>query len=244
VSCVTPADLGKPLAAIVERCGSPDEVMSLSTSNALYYSDGGHLTSISFDADQMRARMISFTTISLPPTQPPVVWNVMLPFESGAREIALGQMTLADAQSALVADADVTTRIGAAFRSTTPHNDVVLAARTSDRVVVAAFVGEHASLAQSSYIDSPLDEKPLDYMAPAPRDAWLRPQNAAPGPRATIFRIDVDAVGTVRDVTIVIASGDAAFDAATQQRLGDARFRAATLDNRPVSGTCFVQVRH
>jgi len=48
----------------------------------------------------------------------------------------------------------------------------------------------------------------------------------------------------VRNVTIVVASGDAAFDASTQQRLGDAKFRPATLDKRAVAGTSFVQVRH
>ncbi len=243
MSCVAPADLGKPIAAIVERCGAPDAVMSVAASNLLFYAAGGHATTIWFDADQMLARIVQFSALPPAPSAPPANWTVTLPFESGAREIALGQMTLADAQSALAVDADVTTNIGAAFRST-PQNDVVLAGSSDGHVLLSAFVGERASLVQSGYLASPLGNAPLDYMAPVPRDAWLRPLTAASGSRATIFRIDVDADGIVRNATIVRASGDSAFDASTLQRLGDAKFRPAMLAKRPVSGTSFVQVRH
>jgi TonB family protein len=241
MSCVTPADLGKPIAAIVERCGPPGSVVSLSTENELLYADGGRGVSITFDADQMRARILQFFTMPPAPAQPFADWTVTLPFESGARQIALGHMTVADAQSTLAADADVTTQYGAAFHST-DRNDVVLASSTDDHVLRAAFVGERASLMQSGIIASPLDDAPLDYMSPIPRDTWLKADGT--GSRTTIFRIDVDATGIVRNVTIVVASGDAAFDASALQRLGDAKFRPATLDKRPVSGTSFVQVRH
>ena len=243
MSCVTPADLGKPIPAIVERCGTPDTVLSLSTSNTLSYFGGGRNTVIWFDADQMRARILQFSAMQPAPSQPYADWILTLPFASGAREIALGQMTLADAQSVLAADADVATDIGAAFRSTA-QNDVVLAASSDDHVLRAAFVGERASLMQAGLIASPLGDAPLDYMSPVPRDAWLLPLTASTGSRATMFRIDVDAEGIARNVTVVIPSDDAAFDAATQQRIGDAKFRPATLDKRPVTGSCFVQVRH
>ena len=49
------------------------------------------------------------------------------------------------------------------------------------------------------------------------------------GPRTTIVRIDVDATGIVRTVTIVVPSGDAAFDAALAARFGDDRYTPATL---------------
>jgi TonB family protein len=238
-----PADLGKPIAAIVERCGAPTIVVSLGTSNELFYADGGRGTSLWFDADQMRVRVIQFSAIPPAPSQPIADWNVTLPFESGPQAIALGKMTLSDAQTSLAVDADVTTNIGAAFRSTS-HNDIVLAGRSDDHVLLAAYVGERASLVQLGIIASPIDQAPLDYMSPVPRDAWLSLRSEQTGSRTTIFRVDVDAEGIVRNVTIVLASGDAAFDASTQQRIGDARFRPATLDKRPVSGTSFVQVRH
>ncbi len=181
MSCVTPADLGKPIAAIVERCGAPETVMSLSTENELLYADSGRGVQITFDADQMRARVLQFFTKPPAPSQPFADWTVTLPFESGAREIALGHMTIADAQSTLTADADVTTQGGAAFRST-DRNDVVLDSTTDDHILRAAFVGERASLVQSGIIASPLDAAPLDYMAPLPRDAWLKPAPAVARP--------------------------------------------------------------
>jgi hypothetical protein len=246
MSCVTTADLGKPIAAIVERCGAPGSVMSLATINQLLYADAdaGQVVTVWFDADQMRARVLQFYASPSGPSQPEPVWTVTLPFQSGARDVALGHMKLADAQSALAADADVTTEYGAAFRSTA-HNDVVLAGSSEDHILRAAFVGERASLVQSGMIASPLGETPLDYMSPIPRDAWLRPgPGRSTGPHSTIFRVDVDATGIVRKINIVIPSDDAAFDASTQLKLGDAKFRPATLDKRPVSGTSFVQVRH
>jgi hypothetical protein len=240
LTCVTAADLGKPIAAIVERCGSPDRVSAMGPGNGLFYFDGGHGTTIWFDADQMRARFVQFYTYPLATYQPDADWNVTLPFESGAREIALGHMTLADAQGALAVDADVTTKYGAAFRSTA-RNDIVLAS-SDHHVLDTAFVGERTSLVQDGIINSQLGNAPLDYVQPVPRDTKLRGEGT--GSRSTIFRIDVDAYGIARKVTIVIPSGDGAFDASTQLRLGDAKFRAATLEKRPVSGTSFVQVRH
>jgi Gram-negative bacterial TonB protein C-terminal len=246
MSCVTPADLGKPITAIVERCGAPSAVMSLSTINQLMYADAdsGQVVTVWFDADQMRARVLQFSTSPAGPSLPEPDWTVTLPFESGAREIALGGMTLADAQGALATDADVTTKAGAAFRSTAQNDDIVLAA-SDDHVLRTAFVGERASLVQAGLIASPLGTAPFDYLSPVPRDAWLRPSPKPPsGPHSTIFRIDVDAEGIARKVAVVTPSGDATFDAATQQRIGDAKFRPATLNERPVSGACFVQVRH
>jgi hypothetical protein len=242
MSCVTPADLGKPIAAIVERCGAPDVVMSVWTQNELLYASSGQGVSIAFDADQMRARILQFFTMPPEPSQPFADWTVTLPFESGPREIALGHMTLTDAQSVLAVDADVTTGAGIAFRSTA-HNDVVLAF-DDQHIARAAFVGERASLVQSGTIASPLGAAPLDYTQPIPRDEWLRKPDGKSGSRTTIFRIDIDAAGIARKVTVVIPSGDAAFDASTQQRISDAKFRPATLSHRSVSGTSFVQVRH
>jgi len=242
MSCVTPADLGKPIAAIVERCGAPEVVMSVWTQNQLLYADGGQGVSISFDADQMRARILQFFTMPPLPSEPFADWDVTLPFESGAKAIALGHLTLAEAQSALAGDADVTTNAGVAFRSTA-RNDIVLA--FDDRHVArAAFIGERASLVQDGIIASQLGDAPLDYTQPIPREEWLRKPDASTGLRTTIFRVDIDAAGIARKVTIVVASEDAGFDASTQSRIGDAKFRPATLDKRPVSGAIFVQVRH
>jgi hypothetical protein len=242
MSCVTPADLGKPIAAIVERCGPPLGVMSVWTQNQLLYAEGGQGVSVTFDADQMRARIIQFFTMPPDPSQPIANWTVTLPFESGPREIALGQMTLADAQSTLAVDADVTTNTGVAFRSTA-NNDILLAF-DEQRIARQAFVGERASLVQSGMIASQLGDAPLDYLQPVPRDDWLRKPDGTSGARTTIFRIDIDGEGIARKVTIVIPSGDSAFDVSTQQRISDARYRPATLSKRPVSGTIFVQVRH
>ncbi len=240
MSCVTPADLGKPIAAIVERCGAPLGVGAIQTENALFYFDGPRGTAVFFDADQMRTRVLRF--FMLPPNESePADWSLTLPFQSGGRAITLGRTTLADVQSALAGDADVTVDYGAAFRST-PHDDIVLAASKTDHVLSTAFIGERASLVQSGLLAAALGDAPIVYEPPVPLDDWIKAGST--GPQTTIFRIDVDAGGITRKVTIVVASHDTAFDASTQARLGDAKFRAARMDSRPVSGAVFLQVRH
>jgi hypothetical protein len=240
---VTPADLGKPIAAIVERCGAPDVVMSISTENELFFVDNGKDVSVFFDADQTRARVIQFATVPTDQTMKAAEWNITLPFESGARDIVLGKTTLSDVQSMLSNDADVTTNSGAAYRST-PSIDVVLASQNSGSVLSAAYVGERAAFVQMEMIASPIGSATLEYRAPLPLEPFLRFGTSPSGSRATIFRIDVDATGIARTVAVVIPSGDAQFDTATRQRIGDAAFRPATLGKRPVSGSVFVQVRH
>ena len=237
--CVTPADLGKPIAAIVQRCGAPLGVSSIGSQNSLLYWDEGRGISVWFDADQMLARVVQFFTAPPHPSEPYPDWTVTLPFASGARPVAFGEMTRDEARSALAVDADVTTQYGAAYRSSA-HDDVVLA--FDSNVLRAAFVGERATLVQNGMIEPAFGEIPLDYMSPIPRDAWLR--TSGDGPLTTICRVDIDAEGIARKVTVVVASGDAAFDASLQSRIGDARFRPATLAKRPVSGAIFVQVRH
>jgi hypothetical protein len=239
---VTPADLGKPIAAIVQRCGAPSSVMSVGSQNEMLYAgDDGQGVSISFDADQVRARILQFFTYPPEPSQPFPEWSVTLPFASGTRAVAFEQLTLSDAESDFAADADVTTPIGTAYRST-PADDIVLAFAAEEHRLRAAFIGERPALVQSGIIASPLDAPPLAYIQPVPRETWLRDGGA--GPRTTILRIDVDAEGIARKVTAVVASGDAAFDAALQTRVADVKFRPATLANRPVSGAVFVQMRH
>jgi len=206
--------------------------MSQATANTLFYTNNGRTTVVWFDADQMRARILQFSTMPL------LGWNVALPFRSGVHEIDLGSITFTDAQNTLAADVDVTSENSVAFRST-PQNDIVLSG--NDNHVLGAFVGERASLMQLGIIASPLGSAPLDYMQPLPRDAWFV---ESAGRQTTIFRIDVDAQGIVRKVTIVVPSSDAAFDTSTQLRFEDATFRPATIDKRPVSGSTFVQVRH
>jgi hypothetical protein len=241
--CVTAADLGRPITAIVHRCGAPELVMSLGMSHELLYIDidAGRIATVYFDADQTRVRILQF--FAMPPGTPEPVgdWNIALPFQSGEHDIHLGTMTLADAQNALAADTDVTTAAGAAFRST-PENDIVLDC-SKDSVVRAAYIGERAALVQLGMIASPLGEAPLRYIQVVPRDAWLKSEGTT-GAQSTIFRVDVDAAGIVRNVVIVIPSSDAVFDASTQAKIGDARFRPATLEARAVPGSCFVQVRH
>ena len=222
MSCVTPADLGKPVAAIVQRCGPPLGVTSVQAENELFYAEGDYGITVVFDADQMHARVLQFFTLPSTPADV-VVWNLTLPFQSGAREIALGRLTLADAQSTLAADADVTTEYGAAFHST-PHDDIVLAGSKSDRIMRIAFIGERASLVQSGLIATLLGDAPIAYEPPVPLDAWMKA--GSKGPQTTIFRIDVDAYGVARKVTIVVPSHDAAFDASTKARLGDVKFRS------------------
>jgi hypothetical protein len=226
---VTPADLGKPIAAIVERCGPPDLVDSIYTSNQLFYAGNGRSTTVIFDADQLLVRVIQFNTSPPEPSQPAQQWSLTLPLESGSHDVVLGKTQLHETQSAFAADADVMPHHGAAFRSTLPNTVVV---------------GARAPLTQLGVLDSALGHEPLDYTSPYPRDAWLRPQNRATGPRATLFRVDIDAQGIARNVAIILPSDDAAFDTSTKQRLSDANYRPATLEKRPVSGAIFVQVRH
>ena len=90
-------------------------------------------------------------------------------------------------------------------------------------------------------LPQPVDEPPFSYLAPVLKRTAL-PDGA--GTRTTVVRVDVDRLGIVRTVEVVIPSSDSAFDAALAARLNDDTYVPARLGDRPIAASVFRELRH
>ena len=64
------------------------------------------------------------------------------------------------------------------------------------------------------------------------------------GAKATVLRLDLDRGGVVRNVAVVIPSGDAAYDDELAKRLGRDAYAPAKLGGRAIGASVYREVRH
>ncbi|HEY6236464.1 MAG TPA: hypothetical protein VIW69_15300, partial [Candidatus Elarobacter sp.] len=64
------------------------------------------------------------------------------------------------------------------------------------------------------------------------------------GARATVVRLDLDRGGVVRNVAVVIASDDKAFDDQLVARVSHDAYAPAKLGGRPIGASVWREVRH
>ena len=64
------------------------------------------------------------------------------------------------------------------------------------------------------------------------------------GARATVVRLDLDRGGIVRNVAVIIASDDAAFDQQLAARIAHDAYAPAKLAGRPIGASVWREVRH
>jgi hypothetical protein len=236
LTCVTPADLGRPIAAIVQRCGIPASVGCSRTGNHLLYDGAPGGTDVLFDADDTAILALDF--------QQRAPERLALNVGAHAFTFAFGVTTLPDAQSQLSDVADVSGTSWAAYRV---DARVTLVAQfdSATGTLQRLTLGKPATLKRLGVLPVPLGEPALDYVPPRIRGTLplAQPANRA-GNRATIVRIDVDRYGISRHVTVIVPSSDRAFDDALVTRLDDVRFEPATLSGRTIASTDFALVTH
>jgi hypothetical protein len=103
-------------------------------------------------------------------------------------------------------------------------------------------VGDRATLLRLGYVRAPQPAGPVfPFVAPVRRRSALAEGS---GTRATVLQLDVDRLGIVRSVHVLVPSGDAAFDERAARSAADDVYAPATLAGRAIGATVFREVRH
>ena len=103
-------------------------------------------------------------------------------------------------------------------------------------------VGDRATLLRLGYLADPRPtQAQFPFAAPKLRHSKVADGTGA---QATIVRIDLDRVGIVRNVSVVLASTDPVFDAALTARLAGDGYAPARLGGRSIGASVFREIRH
>ena len=230
--CVTAAALSAPIAALVRRCGTPVRVASSDDGNHFGFLDDGASVDAVVDPDRDLVRALDVRG------RAPLTFTVNI--DGSARTLAFGTYTLAQAEAGLAGVADNAFASNRAYRLDDAR-ELVLSFDPATQRLARIAIGERATLVRLGDLPQPIDEPPFPYAAPVLKRNALADGSGA---QATIVRLDIDAAGIVRAVTVVVASDDPAFDAALPRRLGDDVYAPARLGGRPIAGSVFREVRH
>jgi hypothetical protein len=230
--CVTPAALAAPVAALVRRCGAPVQVVSRDDGDHVTFLEDGATVDTVVDADRDLVRAIDVRA-GAPAT-------MTIEVDGTARTFAFGSYAAAQADADLTDVADYAFDAGRAYRLD-ERRELVLGFDPATQRLARVAIGERLTLSRLGLLPRPLDQPPFPYAAP------VLVRTAVPdgtGSQATVVRLDVDAAGVVRTVTIVVPSADAAFDAALAARLGYDRYAPARLGGRPIAASVLRELRH
>lgn len=230
--CVTADALGAPVAALVRRCGVPSRVTSLD--------DGNHFT---FDRDGATADVLvdpGAAVVRALDVRAAAPESVTLTVDGAPRTFGFGRYEIARGDAELASVADYAYGERRAYRLDAAH-ELVLSFDPATKRLTRIAIGERATLTRMHLLTEPVDRPSFTYVAPVAKRAAL---SGSAGAQTTIVRVDIDREGIVRAVTIIVPSGDAAFDASLARRLDDDRYEPARLAGRPVSASVFRELQH
>jgi len=221
-----------PVAALVQRCGAPTAAASRDDGQHVVFRSGGAtLDAIVDDHATVHAIELTF------PDGTPYATTV----EGTPHRFVFGETTSNAARDELSASAETD---GANFRTfrRDAGSDLVLVFDARTSALAHVIVGDRATLLRLGYVPDPSPvQQRFPYVAPVLRHTAV-PDGS--GPRATIVRVDVDRRGGVRDVAVMIGSGDPAFDAGLPARLAHDRYAPATLAGRAIAAGALREMRH
>lgn len=230
--CVTAAALAAPVAALVRRCGAPARVASLDDGHHFTFLDDGATVDAVVDPDRALVRALDVHAGG--------AQSFTVDIDGTPRTFAFGTYALAQADVDLQGAADNAFATTRAYRLDAAHELVLGFDPGSGRLARVA-VGERVALVRLGALPLPVNEPPFPYVAPVLKHTAI-PDGA--GARATVVRLDVDRLGIVRTVEVLISSNDAAFDAMLPARLNDDAYVPARLGGRPIAASVFRELRH
>lgn len=216
--CVTAAALAAPVAALVRRCGAPARVASRDDGHHFTFLDAGATVDALVDPDRELVRAL----------------DVSAPAPEMLRAFA------AEATGPALPDTDFAFATSRAYRLDETRELVLVFDAKLERLTRVA-IGERMALERLGIMPLPVDQPPFPYVAPVLKHGALADGTGA---QTTVVRIDVDRNGIVRNVAVVVASTDPAFDATLAARLGDDTYVPARLSGRPIAGSVFRELRH
>lgn len=230
--CVTAAALDAPVAALIERCGTPVAVASRDDGAHFLFRSGATRVDAIVDVDKGNVRALDISA--------PAGERFTFPVDGTPRAFTFGTLTQAQAQASLAAETEYTQADGGAFQPDPAHELVLLFDR-ADHTLAHLFVGDGGAMGQLQSIPRPPGRAPFPFTAPVLKHTAVHGET---GSRTTIVRLDVDKFGIVRGVTVVAPSTDGAYDDGLKARLSNDKYAPATLSGRPVGGSVYRELHH
>lgn len=222
-----------PVLALVREYGSPRSVGSRDDGQHFAFDDGAaRIDAVVDDGGEVHAVDLAF----------PAGTPCTLALDDGdTHAVVFGTTTSLAARDALAAVAETE---GANFRvfRRDAGSEAVLVFDPATQTLTHVVVGDRATLLRLGYVRAPQPAGPVfPFVAPVRRRSALAEGS---GTRATVLQLDVDRLGIVRSVHVLVPSGDAAFDERAARSAADDVYAPATLAGRAIGATVFREVRH
>ncbi len=225
--------LHRPVAALVRAYGAPAAVASRDDGQRFVFADGpASVTAVVDDEATVHA-----VDLALPAGTP-----YALALDDGKpHRLTFGVTTSLGARDELAADAE---NEGPNFRvfRLGAGSDAVLVFDPATSLLTRIVLGDRGALLRLGYLADPQPvQQRFPYAAPKLRHTDV-PEGS--GAKATVLRLDLDRGGVVRNVAVVVPSGDAAFDDELVKRLGGDAYAPAKLGGRAIGASVYREVRH
>jgi hypothetical protein len=224
--------LHRPLAALVRAYGPPASVATRDDGQHVVFGDASASVAAIVDDD---------ATIHAVDLAFPAGTRYAVDVEGKTHTLTFGATTSEAARDELAADAETN---GANFRvfRRTADSALVLVFDPKTSVLAHVVLGDRATLLRLGYLTDPTPvQSRFPFTAPVLRHTAV-PDGS--GPEATVLRLDLDRGGVVRKVSVVVPSGDAAFDQQLVARLANDAYAAAKLGGRAIGASVYREVRH
>jgi len=224
--------LHRPIAALVRAYGAPTSVATRDDGQHVIFGDATASVSAIVDDD---------ATIHAVDLLFPAGTRVSVEVEGKTHTFTFGTTTSLGARDELATDAETE---GASFRvfRRSPETDLVLVFEPKTSLLTHVVTGDHATLLRLGYLTDPTPvQSRFPYVAPVLKRSEVADGN---GDHATVLRIDLDRGGIVRNVTVIVASDDADFDAQLVARLAHDAYAPAKLGGRSIGSSVLREVRH
>jgi len=227
-----PELLHRPLAALVRAYGPPASVASRDDGQHVIFSDGtATLDAIVDDDAVVHALDVS----------EPAGTRYSLDLDGVAHTVTFGTTTSLGARDELAADAENEGTNFRVFRRGAASN-LVLVFDPKTQLLARTVVGDRATILRLGYLVDPQPTQTrFPYVAPKLKRAAV---GDGSGTRVTVLRVDLDRAGVVRNVSVLLPSGDDAFDADAARKLGGEAYAPAKLGGRPIGAGVLREVRH
>jgi hypothetical protein len=224
--------LHRPIAALVRTYGVPASVATRDDGQRIVFGDAtANVAAIVDDDATIHAVDLMF----------PAGTRFSIDLEGKTHTFTFGATTSLGARDELAVDAETE---GANFRvfRRTAGSGLVLVFEPKSALLTHVVVGDRATLLRLGYLADPTPlQSRFPYSAPVLKRTDV-PDGS--GDRATVLRIDLDRGGAVKNVAVVLASDDAAFDQQLATRLAGDRYAPAKLGGRAIGASVLREVRH
>ncbi len=219
--------IGESLPAVISTYGTPAAARADASGNLFLWSNAQGRLRCTVD-DDGRVNAVDET--------PPA--GSLLTVDVDARPVVVrfGSLTPAQADEELTSIAEFASDRTRTYRLE-PDRELVLSFSGPRGVLDRAVFGRHLTLVRAGVL--PDDARsPMFPFAPArPADAATATESTAAS--AAIIRVELDRLGIARSTSVVVSSGDAAFDETVRERADGDRYRPATLAGRAIGSTLF-----